>query len=119
MLPNILSKEQLLRGNSILQTTNQTVFIAGPIIGALLIETVSYQFIFPIVALCLIITSIVINAIKYEKNAVAMKSQSPYQDFLEGVQYVKKTTLIFTLMCKYDIEFFYCGSREYGNSAHC
>lgn len=99
LLPQIVSKEQLMRGNSILQSTNQTVLIIGPIIGGLLIETVSYQYIFPIVAFFLITSSVIVKFIKYEDESNQNQKQSSYRDFLEGLHYVKTSKLIFTLMC--------------------
>ncbi len=99
LLPKLISKRQLMRGNSILQSTNQAVLIFGPIIGALLIETVSYQFIFPIVAILLITTSVIIRFIKFEKASNINEKQTSFQSFLEGVQYVKTSSVITTLMC--------------------
>nr|WP_259547559.1 MFS transporter [Heyndrickxia oleronia] len=99
LLPQIISKEQLMRGNSILQTTNQAVLIIGPIIGGLLIETVSYPYIFPIVAFSLITTSIIIKLIKNKNISKQNQKQSSYKDFVEGIHYVKTSTIILSLMC--------------------
>ncbi len=100
LLPQIIAKDKLLRGNSIFQSTNQTVLILGPIIGGILIEKISYEFIFPIVAICLILSSIMIKFAKIKKGSSTEHKikQSSFRDFMEGVNYVKTSTIIFTLM---------------------
>ena len=58
LLPLLVSKEDLTRANSILQTTNQMALFSGPLLGGVLLTFSSFHFIFLTIALFLLLASI-------------------------------------------------------------
>ncbi len=58
LLPLLVSKEDLTRANSILQTSNQMALFSGPLLGGVLLTFSSFHFIFLTIALFLLLASI-------------------------------------------------------------
>lgn len=58
LLPLLVSKEDLTRANSILQTSNQMALFSGPLLGGVLLTFSSFHFIFLTIALFLLLASL-------------------------------------------------------------
>lgn len=58
LLPLLVSKEDLTRANSILQTSNQMALFSGPLLGGVLLTFSSFHFLFLTIALFLLLASL-------------------------------------------------------------
>ncbi|OIN66618.1 multidrug ABC transporter permease [Exiguobacterium sp. KRL4] len=58
LLPLLVSKEDLTRTNSILQTSNQMALFSGPLLGGVLLTFSSFHFIFLTISLFLLLASL-------------------------------------------------------------
>jgi DHA3 family macrolide efflux protein-like MFS transporter len=70
LLPNIVDKQQLVRGNSIIQTTNQLCFVLGPALAAIFIKFASFEVSFGS-SLFLLVAGISIRLIKENRPSSA------------------------------------------------
>jgi len=101
LLPHVLLKRQLFRGNSILQGSTQLILIIGPIVGGLMLENLSYTLITSIVAVFLLLTSIIIRFIKLniDIDIDNVLKSSMIGSLKEGFIYIKSSRILLTLMC--------------------
>ncbi|MDD9791692.1 MFS transporter [Priestia megaterium] len=97
IVPGIIHKEQLVRANSVIQTTNQLSVMFGPVLGATLLSLFSYSTIFLIIAFTLLISIILLQFIK-EKKTLKPKKTSILRDLAEGINYVKDSSFLLTVM---------------------
>jgi MFS transporter, DHA3 family, macrolide efflux protein len=98
LLPNIIDKEQLARGNSIIQTTNQLCFLLGPALGGFLLKFVSFEMAFGVSALFLLIAGITIRLIREDRPSAPEEKQKFMRELKDGIAYVKNFTFLLTLM---------------------
>ncbi|MFD1019752.1 MFS transporter [Thalassobacillus hwangdonensis] len=96
IIPAIIRKENLTRGNSIIQMTNQTSFILAPMLAGVIIAFGSYEVVFGTTAVMLIIASILIIMMRIPKSAdqEANSQQAFWETFKEGVVYVKNSRIL-------------------------
>jgi MFS family permease len=97
IIPGIVHKEKLVRANSVIQTTNQLSVMFGPVLGATLLSIFSYSTIFLIIAFTLLISIILLQFIKEEKT-LKPKKISILRDLAEGINYVKGSPFLLTVM---------------------
>ncbi|WP_273837231.1 MFS transporter [Guptibacillus sedimenti] len=96
VIPSIIRKENLTRGNSIIQMTNQASFIIAPMLAGLIIAFGSYEIVFSITAMMLFLGSILIYLMKIPKHKVEHETsdQSFFETFKEGLLYVKGSRVL-------------------------
>ncbi|ASF41256.1 MFS transporter [Halobacillus halophilus] len=96
IIPSIVQKENLTRGNSIIQMTNQTSFILAPMLAGLLIAYGNYEIVFAVTAAMLLTASLLVISMKPKKDAEmeANKNKKFWKTFREGVTYVKDSRLL-------------------------
>ncbi|WP_226582001.1 MFS transporter [Halobacillus litoralis] len=95
VIPSIIDKEQLTRGNSIIQMTNQASFILAPMIAAAIIAFGNYQIVFITTAVMLVIASLLIFLMRTPAKVDNSKGQEKFWDtFKEGLVYVKGSRVI-------------------------
>ncbi len=96
VIPSIIRKENLTRGNSIIQMTNQASFIIAPMLAGLIIAFGSYEIVFAITAMMLFLGSILIYLMKIPKHRVEQETndQSFFETFKEGLLYVKESRVL-------------------------
>jgi MFS family permease len=96
ILPSIIKKDNLTRGNSIIQMTSQSSFIIAPMLAGLIIAFGNYEAVFSTTAVMLIIASVLISLMKVTKtdSQKEAESQSFWETFKEGINYVKKSRLL-------------------------
>ncbi|WP_335869555.1 MFS transporter [Bacillus sp. 2205SS5-2] len=96
VLPSIIRKENLTRGNSIIQMTNQTSFILAPMLAGVIIAFGNFEIVFGTTAVMLFLASILISFMKVAKpeGVENTKEQAFWDTFKEGVQYVKNSRLL-------------------------
>ncbi|MDI3410000.1 MFS transporter [Bacillus sonorensis] len=64
----MIPKEQLVRANSVIQTTNQLSVMLGPVLGAALLSLFSYSTIFLIIAFALLISILLLRFVQEKRN---------------------------------------------------
>ena len=69
IIPSIVQKENLTRGNSIIQMTNQTSFILAPMLAGVLIAYGNYEIVFAVTAAMLLTASLLVISMKPKKDA--------------------------------------------------
>ncbi|ARI75741.1 MFS transporter [Halobacillus mangrovi] len=96
VIPSIVHKENLTRGNSIIQMTNQTSFILAPMIAGVLIAYGSYVTVFVTTAVMLIIASSLVFSMKINEDATQQenKDKAFWETFKEGIVYVKESRVL-------------------------
>jgi MFS family permease len=102
LLPTIIPKSQLMRANSLMQTSNQFFMIFGPMIAGFVIIWGGYAFSFGMTAILLFIASFMIYYIKLASNRKGNESEESQKSMLnsvrEGFTYVKQSAFLSTLM---------------------
>ena len=117
VIPSIIRKENLTRGNSIIQMTNQASFIIAPMLAGLLIAFGSYEMVFMITAIMLFLGSMLIYLMKVPKHAVEQETreQSFFDTFKEGLLYVKESrVLVVVLLTTVFMNLFLVGPMSMG-----
>lgn len=87
LLPLLVSKEDLTRANSILQTSNQMALFSGPLLGGVLLTFSSFHFIFLTIALFLLLASISTFFIREHPVANPTRT-SAWLELVQGFHYV-------------------------------
>ncbi|KHE72032.1 MFS transporter, partial [Halobacillus sp. BBL2006] len=96
VIPMIVHKENLTRGNSIIQMTNQTSFILAPMIAGVIIAYGNYVAVFVTTAVMLIIASLFIFSMKIKNSDTQQENKEKdfWETFKEGFVYVKESRLL-------------------------
>ncbi|WP_349407683.1 MFS transporter [Pseudalkalibacillus sp. SCS-8] len=102
LLPSIVEKKQLTRANSIIQITNQSSFILGPMLAGAVIALGSYVLAFSVTAGLLLIASIAILLIRMTKRKTKASSTENgselWTSIKEGILYVKQSAFLVSLI---------------------
>lgn len=117
MLPTIIEKQQIVRGNSLMQTTNQLSLFTGPVIAGFIIKFGSFGGVFICTSVLLICSSVLIAQIRYPKSSSheTKKRDSTFQQLKEGIAYVKKVPyLLLTMFAYIFINLFLVGPLNIG-----
>ncbi|MYL36843.1 MFS transporter [Halobacillus litoralis] len=95
VLPSIISRDHLTRGNSIIQMTNQTSFILAPMAAGVIISLGSYALVFTVTAVMLFTGSLFIYLMKVEEEKETEGEEEAFWDaFKEGVRYVRNSRVL-------------------------
>ncbi len=109
LLPTLVSKEQLTKANSLIQTSNQIALFSGPILGGVILSYSSYSHVFLVIFGTLCLTLLFTYGIRESKIKRA-RQHSALFELKEGLHYVfhfqqLKQTL-FLIIC---VNFFFFG----------
>ncbi|KMM35963.1 macrolide transporter [Alkalihalobacillus macyae] len=93
VIPSIIHKDNLTRGNSIIQMTNQASFILAPMLAGLIIAFGNYEIVFATTAVMLLVASVLIYLIRVplSSSSDSLTEKSFWSSFKEGVQYVRNS----------------------------
>ncbi|MBM7552051.1 MFS transporter [Thalassobacillus pellis] len=96
VIPLIIQKENLTRGNSIIQMTNQTSFILAPMLAGIIIAFGNYEIVFATTAVMLLIASILVFFMRVTDTDRQRdgEEQGFWDTFREGVAYVKESKVL-------------------------
>lgn len=111
LLPSLVSKNELTRSNSFIQSSNQIAMFSGPMIGGWILTVGSFSLLFSIIALLLMLTFTFSFLIKEDDTAAALRKEgSAKEQLAEGFTYVWKMpflkNMLFILII---INFFFFG----------
>lgn len=112
IVPTLIPKEQLQRGNSLVQMMGLVSPILGPALGGTLIATTGFIGVFAAAALFLIIASVLIAMIqiKQEETVEGVEKPSAWDDFKAGFHYVRNHQLMGSIfITALFINFFFVG----------
>ncbi|WP_051348525.1 MFS transporter [Peribacillus kribbensis] len=99
ILPTLVTKEQLVRANSVLQTTNQLSFLLGPVIAGALIKFGSFKASFATAGIMIMLSGLFVLFMKEpKKNSSFKKTAGFFKDLKEGILYVKRVPYLLTSM---------------------
>ncbi|MFS0555463.1 MFS transporter [Brevibacillus sp. 179-C9.3 HS] len=98
-LPSIVPSSSLLRANSVLQTTNQTSQLIGPVLAGLVIEWGSYPLLYGLVGLLLLIAGISAWSMPNQEFVLLTKPQQTLKESIkESFCYVKQSDFLPSLL---------------------
>ncbi|WP_042149135.1 MFS transporter [Paucisalibacillus sp. EB02] len=99
LIPTLLEKDQLQRGNSFIQMTAQISPILGPALGGTLIALLGFTGVFSVACVLLLLASLAVLFIRMkEEKQEASENHSPLADLKEGFLYARKNELIITVV---------------------
>ena len=88
-LPEIVEGEQISEGNSKLQASQQTAFVAGPAAAAALVRVIGAPFTIAVTALCMALSSLFVSRIRHvEERPSALDRPSLAAQIREGLSFV-------------------------------
>ncbi|GAB1533081.1 MULTISPECIES: MFS transporter [Brevibacillus] len=94
-IPSIVPSSSLLRANSVLQTTNQTSQLLGPVLAGFVIEWGSYPLLYGFVGLLLLVASVSAWCMPKQEPAVLSKPQQRLKESIEeSFCYVKQSDFL-------------------------
>ncbi|MFD2630310.1 MFS transporter [Oceanobacillus kapialis] len=116
LTPMVLEKDQLQRGNSLIQMTAQISPIAGPALGGTLIAVLGFTGVFMVAMCMLLVASIIVLFIRLKKEDEEEKViQTLWADLKEGFVYAKKNHLIISVVSMaFFLNFFFTGPFTIG-----
>lgn len=112
LLPSLVSKDELIKSNSFIQSSNQIAMFSGPMIGGVLLSIGSFSLLFSFVAFILFLTFLFSFLIKEGNHATiaTTKKNSIKKELIEGMTYVwKMPSLKNLLIILIFINFFFFG----------
>lgn len=98
MIPNIVEENQITRANAFLQMTNQLSLIFGPTLAGFVIYQFAFYGVFTACIIALILSSFLVWWIHHPKFRETPISQGSWEEFREGLKYMKKSTFLGTLL---------------------
>jgi MFS transporter, DHA3 family, macrolide efflux protein len=99
LLPNLVEKDQLVRGNSIIQTTNQLCFLLGPALAGVLLKYASYETAFGVSGVLLLVAGIAIRGIRENRLTEDDKENRKFMlELKDGIAYIRSIPFMLTLM---------------------
>lgn len=115
LLPSIVDKEQLTRANSLLSTSAYISMVIGPVIAGLAITWWSFTGAFTLVAVLLLLAGLIVLFINDTRSKNGDKQVSAWQEFKEGIHYVRTSVFLVTLMAvSAVVNFFFSGALMIG-----
>ncbi|SMC18066.1 Predicted arabinose efflux permease, MFS family [Andreprevotia lacus DSM 23236] len=103
LLPGLVNTNDLTRANSIMLTTNQIGLVFGPVLGGALLALVSYEWVFSITGVLLLVGVCCIGLIKEADVVSSGARRHILHELLEGLQYAIRTPVLLSLMLIYAI----------------
>lgn len=102
LIPAIVPEQDLTRANSIMLTTNQVGLVFGPVLGGVLLATLSYEMIFSLTGIMLALATGCIGLINEPFTAkIRHAGSTMLTELKEGVQYAIQTPVLRALMLIY------------------
>ncbi|MDV2581300.1 MFS transporter [Alkalibacillus haloalkaliphilus] len=101
LFPKLVDREQLTRANSIVHTTQRFSVIAGPLIAGVVIGFGSYELMFGLVSLMLLLAAVVDLYLRKRVGLDEEEQQthpSVWRSVMDGIRYVKESPFLLTLM---------------------
>src|SRR5690606_4370623 len=99
LIPTLLEKDQLQRGNSFIQMTAQISPILGPALGGTLIALLGFTGVFSVACVLLLLASLAVLFIRMkEDKQEEPESHTPLADLKEGFLYARKNELVITVV---------------------
>lgn len=99
LLPNIVDREQLARGNSILQTTNQLSALLGPALAGYLMKFASFEASFAFAAGFLLLSAVTVRFLRRGEAAAEGSARPPFlRQMKDGFAYVRSFPYLLSLM---------------------
>jgi MFS transporter, DHA3 family, macrolide efflux protein len=99
LLPNLVQKDQLVRGNSIIQTTNQLCFLLGPALAGVLLKYASYETAFGVSGVLLLVAGIAIRGIRENRLTEDDRQNRKFMmELKDGITYIRSFPFMLTLM---------------------
>jgi DHA3 family macrolide efflux protein-like MFS transporter len=100
MIPQIVPEDQLMRINGINQTINSIMLILSPAAGGAIFGLIGIEMVFfiDVITAAIGISVMLCIPIQVKAQSDAPKSESVIQDIMIGVRYIKKSTLIATIV---------------------
>jgi DHA3 family macrolide efflux protein-like MFS transporter len=98
LLPKLVSKEQLVRANSVMQTTNQFTLLIGPLVAGVTIIAFSYEGIFTFCAILLGLAGLLILLVKDVPSPVTGTQTGTWAQLVEGLRYVRESPFLLALL---------------------
>ncbi|WP_409295827.1 MFS transporter [Peribacillus sp. SCS-26] len=118
LMPFLVGKDQLVRANSLLQTTNQLSFLAGPILAGAVIKFGSFQLSFVLAGVMILGSALLVLFLKEKKHTLSAdipQKKGYLQDLKEGILYVKKIRyLLIMMLTSVIVNFFLVGPMNAG-----
>ncbi|WP_035060182.1 MFS transporter [Andreprevotia chitinilytica] len=103
LLPSLVGPQDLTRANSIMLTTNQIGLVFGPVLGGALLALVSYEWVFSITGILLLIGVACIALIREPALVANGERRHVLHELKEGIQYALSTPVLRSLMLIYAI----------------
>ncbi|MFC0189748.1 MFS transporter [Fictibacillus aquaticus] len=98
LLPNVVDSSQLTRANSVVQMTQQSSLILGPMIGGILVHQGGYYLSFGVPAVMLLISAILAYLLNLPPSADKKKDRKGiWQSIKEGLAVVKESSFLIAL----------------------
>ncbi|GAA0448003.1 MAG: MFS transporter [Bacillota bacterium] len=115
LTPMILEKEQLQRGNSLIQMTTQISPILGPALGGTLIALLGFKGVFSVAFVMLLIASLTVLFMRLKQADATGEKKTPLEDLKEGFSYARKNELIMSIVfTAFFLNFFFTGPFSIG-----
>ncbi|WP_246363828.1 MFS transporter [Halobacillus locisalis] len=99
IVPTIIHRDNLTRGNSIIQMTNQTSFILAPMLAGVMIAFGGYEVVFGMTAVMLLLASVLVFLMRVPAtNKDGGNEQKFWESFKEGFGYVRQSRVLTLLL---------------------
>ncbi len=113
IIPQIVSKDQLTRANSLTQLVRGISSVLGPVLGGICVGFFGYAFVFIFNALSYLISGLLEMFIKVPENQTQDLQQSAIVDqFKEGIRFVFKSVPLIIFLLIISLLHFFIGSIE-------
>ncbi|MBM3117091.1 MFS transporter [Jeongeupia naejangsanensis] len=103
LLPGIVAERDLMRANSIMLTTNQIGLVFGPVLGGVMLATLSYEWVFTLTAALLAVGVGFTVLVREAPVPVHHARRHLLTELKEGLQYALQTPALRSLMIIYAI----------------
>ena len=94
LLPEIIPQNKLVKINSLIATSGQFSYFAGPVIAGILLNIISVKILFVWDALSFLLAAIVLMTIRYSDKIGKSIRGSRYQELKSGFNYIKTNNSI-------------------------
>ncbi|MCA1030800.1 MFS transporter [Bacillus timonensis] len=98
LITELLPKEMLQRGNSLLQMVNQISPILGPVLGGSLIYLIGFDGVFSVALIMLLLASATVCMISVKNKETGQQVSQLFQEFKDGLAYAKGNSILLSIM---------------------
>jgi len=97
-MPSLVPRDQLVRANSVMQTTSQLTTIVGPAPAGLVIKNLGAAWAFVLDAISFLFVIAALWTLPDPPRRAAQKKPAMWQSVLEGIEYVRRDSALSSLM---------------------